>query len=215
MAVGTFGGAQLLKFKKGLYVTTAGLEVKRTQELVALGLVKLIQKFVANKMAAPPIVVAPHETRSLQDRVTELNQKAPPEEYGPNRNGETVGPYSWTLLLKLIDPTTLDRFAFITNSTGGGIAIGDLTDKIRIYRSLNPAHPDARPVVRCDLTNMVTKKFGVIQRPHFAVVRFLTSADGAALSSPTIAPASTPGIGGVSRPNPTLAQELADEIPWK
>ena len=55
---------------------------------------------------------------------------------GIGLNGQPQGPYSRALILKLLSLETMDRYAFVTKSLGGQIAIGDLSDKVRIRRRL-------------------------------------------------------------------------------
>ena len=41
-----FGGARVLKFNRGQFITREGEEIKPDRQLIALGLAKIIQKFV-------------------------------------------------------------------------------------------------------------------------------------------------------------------------
>jgi hypothetical protein len=44
-----------------------------------------------------------------------MNEKAPKEEWGVDFDGKTPkGPYTLVLVLKLLDPVNMDRFAFVT-----------------------------------------------------------------------------------------------------
>ena len=47
---GAFGGARLLKFVDGHFVTREGEEIGPEKELVVLGLNKVVQKFVGRKL---------------------------------------------------------------------------------------------------------------------------------------------------------------------
>ena len=59
-----------------------------------------------------------------------MNEAAPRSEWGIGLNGQPQGPYSRALILKLLSLETMDRYAFVTKSLGGQIAIGDLSDKV-------------------------------------------------------------------------------------
>ena len=147
---GAFGGARLLKFVDGHFVTREGEEIGPDKELVVLGLNKVVQKFVGRKLLDTIIVPDGANVPNLK----EMNDAAPREEWGVDLNNNPVGPYTLVLVLKLISGLTLDRFAFITNSVGGSIAIGDLSDKTRIMRRFRG--PNVSPVVSLGLTTFRT-----------------------------------------------------------
>ena len=184
---GAFGGARLLKFVDGRFVTREGEEIGPDKELVVLGLEKVVQKFVGRKLLDTIIVPDGAKVPNLK----EMNDAAPREEWGVDLNNNPVGPYTLVLVLKLIN-VTLDRFAFITNSVGGSIAIGDLSDKTRIMRRFRG--PNVSPVVSLGVTTFRTN-FGPKKRPDFRIVRWITlSADVLpGPDRPTAAP--TPAIG--------------------
>jgi len=50
MQVSAFGGARLLKFVDGQYVTREGEVIEPNRELMVLGLKKVVQKFVGKKL---------------------------------------------------------------------------------------------------------------------------------------------------------------------
>ena len=60
MKVGAFGGARLLKFVSGDFVTREGEIIGPDREFVSLGLVKAVQKFVDRKLV-DTVIVAPEE----------------------------------------------------------------------------------------------------------------------------------------------------------
>jgi hypothetical protein len=128
--VSTFGGARILKFVAGNYVTREGETIGPEREFVLLGLVKVVQKFVGKKLM-DTIVVPPLE--KFPD-VDAMNEAAPREEWGPDLNGKMVGPYARILVLKLYDASTMDRYVFVTGTLGGMIAFGDISDKIKLIR---------------------------------------------------------------------------------
>src|SRR5262245_50000119 len=162
---GAFGGARLLKFVDGHFVTREGEEIGPDKELVVLGLNKVVQKFVGRKLLDTIIVPDGENVPNLK----EMNDAAPREEWGVDLNNNPVGPYTLVLVLKLINGLTLDRFAFITTSVGGSIAIGDLSDKTRIMRRFRG--PNVSPVVSLGVTTFRTS-FGPKKRPDFRIVRW-------------------------------------------
>ena len=214
---GAFGGARLLKYVTDHFVTREGEVIEPTREMVCLGLKKVVQKFVGQKLI--DTIVVPNDEK-MPD-VNAMNEAAPREEWGTDLNGNAVGPYTRVLVLKLLDAITMERFAFVTTSVGGSIAVGDLSDKCKIMRRFKG--PNAVPVVSCSVTNFKTK-FGTRKRPDLRVLRWITLSDagGGGLPKPeqpkTIAaPSSTIGkpvtFGAPVEP-PTINQEMEDEIPF-
>jgi hypothetical protein len=205
---GAFGGARLLKFVDGHFVTREGEEIGPDKELVVLGLKKVVQKFVGRKLLDTIVVPDGEKVPNL----TEMNDAAPREEWGVDLNNNPVGPYTLVLVLKLINAATLDLFAFITNSVGGSIAIGDLSDKTKIMRRFRG--PNVSPVVSLGVTTFRTN-FGPKKRPDLRIVRWLTlSADLLpGPDRPTAAPipigrhepVATPAIAPVDKPAPAPA----------
>jgi hypothetical protein len=206
---GAFGGARLLKFVDGRFVTREGEEIGPDKELIVLGLKKVVQKFVGRKLLDTIIVPDGEKVPNLK----EMNDAAPREEWGVDLNNNPVGPYTLVLVLKLINAVTLDRFAFITNSVGGSMAIGDLSDKTKIMRRFRG--PNVSPVVSLNVTTFRTN-FGPRKRPDFRIVRWLTlSADvlpgpdrPTAVPTPAIGrhePVAAPTIAPVGKPAPAPA----------
>jgi len=195
---GAFGGARLLKFVDGHFVTREGEEIGPDKELVVLGLNKVVQKFVGRKLLDTIIVPDGENVPNLK----EMNDAAPREEWGVDLNNNPVGPYTLVLVLKLINGLTLDRFAFITNSVGGSIAIGDLSDKTRIMRRFRG--PNVSPVVSLNVTTFRTN-FGPKKRPDFRIVRWIRLSPDVlpGPERPTAAP--TPAIGRPEPATPTIA----------
>jgi hypothetical protein len=217
---GTFGGARLLKFVDGRFVTREGGEISGGKELLALELKKIIQKFVGRKLMETTVIPDGEKVPDLEA----MNDAAPREEWGTDFNGKPVGPYVLVLLLKLIDIVTLDRFAFVTNTTGGSIAVGDLSDKVKIMRELRGLN--VSPVVALSVTTFKSANFGPRKRPDFRPVRWLAlSADvlpqpkaapaiehQKAVAAPPVAPATPPTPEPKPTPAPAAAQAPASVL---
>ena len=223
---GAFGGAHLLKYVTDHFVTREGEVIEPTREMVCLGLKKIVQKFVGQKLI--DTIVVPNDEK-MPD-VNAMNEAAPRDEWGKDLNGNPVGPFTRVLVLKLLDAQTMERFAFVTSSVGGSIAVGDLSDKCKIMRRFKG--PNAVPVVSCSTTLFKTK-FGTRKRPDLRVLRWIELKDdgGGELPKPeqpkqieqpkpmkmAAAPASTFGkplsFGAPLEP-PTTKQEMEDEIPF-
>jgi hypothetical protein len=165
-------------------------------EYLCLGLKKIIQKFVGKKLM--DTILVPDGERA---NVKELNENAPREEWGPDLSGKIVGPYKLVLVLRLMNIVTLDLFAFVTDTTGGGIAVGALTDKTKIMRRIQG--PEVSPVLKFGVSTFKTTNWGLKKRPHF-ITRWVALNGGAgALSSPATVPA-------LDKPQTITAQTSAD-----
>jgi hypothetical protein len=110
-----------------------------------------------------------------------MNEAAPREEWG-FAFGKPQGPFSKLLVLKLLDAATMSRYAFITRSIGGSMAIGDLAAKIKIRRRLQG--PNVTPVVSCRSTKYRTSFNPNDLRPHFEPLRWIELKGDAALAKP-------------------------------
>lgn len=239
MKTGAFGGARILKFTKPTFTTREGEVIEPTRELLSLGLVKVVQKFVG-KQLLETIPVGPRD--DFPD-VEAMNLAAPQAEWGIGLDGKPKGPYSRLLILKLLDLATMDRYAFITSSIGGSIAVGDLSDKCKIRRRLQGNN--VAPIVTLGTTLFKTHFNPNDRRPDFKIVRWIELAGDPALTKPAAplqlgsgaaAPAPTPGerahtqlnafaaaapavapeAAPIGKPlaDPTLREELADEVPF-
>ena len=220
MKVGAFGGARILKFVSGDFVTREGEVVGSEREFISLGLVKAVQKFVGHRLIDTIIVAPEDKFPDLED----MNNKAPREEWGTDFNGNLQGPWTRILVMKLLDARTMDRFAFVTSSVGGSIAIGDLSDKTKLMRRLRS--PNASPIVACH-SALMKSRFNPhgIRRPDFRVVRWidLGGGDGGGLPKPEpMKPLPAPEAATIGKPvtlgtpitPPTLKEEVEDNMPF-
>jgi hypothetical protein len=81
-------------------------------------------------------------------------------------DGKPSCPWKYTLFVYLIDADTGESVTFSTNSSGGRIAVSDLTAQIKSMRVMKPG---AMPVVELQSVQMPTK-FGKKPRPFFKIV---------------------------------------------
>jgi hypothetical protein len=165
-----FGSARVTTFNNGQFTTREGEVIGPEREQILLGLAKIIQKFVGKKLI-DTIIVPPKQP--FPD-IDSMNESAPREEWGVDLNGKPAGPYQRVLVLKLLDAKTMDRYAFVTKSIGGGIAVGDITDKVKIMRRLRG--PNVTAVISCQSTTMKTSYNPRTPRPDFKVVRWIALA---------------------------------------
>ena len=165
--VGAFGGAKLLKFAQGDFIVPReARKIGPEREFITFGLIKAVQKFV-NKQLIGTAIIAPHA--NFPD-IQAMNEAAPKDEWGVF-NGQPQGPFTHALILKFLDAKTFDRYAFVTNSQGGGVAVGDLTAKCAIARRING--PNVTAVVTCHSILWSTKFNPHGKRPDFRVERWI------------------------------------------
>jgi hypothetical protein len=202
MRGGAFGGARLLKLTTAdVFSTREGEVVGPDRELAVLGLKKVVNKFVGKQLAEPPIVVPDGER--VPD-IEAMNRAAPQAEWGVGLNGQPQGPYTLILVLMLLDVKTMDRFAFVTPSKGGALAVGDLSDKVKFMRRFRG--PDVTPVVTLHTMPFRIARLNITRkRPDFRVVRWIKLGDAGGdslptpeapkpLAGPELAPAEKPAV---------------------
>jgi hypothetical protein len=120
--------------------------------------------------------------------VKALNNAAPRSEWRDSF-GTMVGPWECSWVIYLLNPLTGDKFTYVTGTTGGHMAVGDLSDKIKVMRRLRGMR--VYPVVTLSDTFMPTK-FGGRQRPHFKIARWICLDGDTALPAPEEPPRPLP-----------------------
>jgi hypothetical protein len=100
----------------------------------------------------------------------EVGQPKPPqpnvpkEEWPLDLNGQPTHPWRWTNYLYLLDTATGEVSTFQTNTIGGNVAIGALSDQVGFMRRLRPG---AIPIIGLESRDMPTQYGGTKARPHF------------------------------------------------
>jgi hypothetical protein len=205
MRSGAFGGAKLVKYVTDHFATREGEVIGPEHELVALGLKKLVQKFVGKQLVDTIIVPDGERVPDIEA----MNQAAPREEWGVGLDGKPQGPYVLVLVLKLLNPLNMDRFAFVTNSKGGCIAIGDLTDKTKIMRRFRG--PDIAPVITLGTTPFRIARLNITRkRPDFKVLRWIKLGDG---GGNLPAPDAPKPLAGPESAKPAAAPKPVEQAP--
>src|SRR5262249_38060310 len=106
-------------------------------------------------------------------------------------------------------------FVFVTQSKGGGIAVGDLSDKVKIIRRIRNDN-NIVPVVSCRSINFPIKRLNITKkRPDFSVLRFTKLGNaGGGLLAPGAPKPLTPRTASSSAPQqPTAAQHNISGTP--
>jgi hypothetical protein len=90
---------------------------------------------------------------------------ADPSTWPIGLDGKPQHPWRYTLFIYLIDATTGESLTFSSNTTGGRIAIDELTSQIKYMRNMQPG---SVPIVTLESRQMTTK-FGRKPRPFFKI----------------------------------------------
>jgi hypothetical protein len=161
------------------------------------------------------------------DDVDELNSRIPQEEWDLFPNGEQKPPWSPAFKFYLLDDKTGTRATFVTNTIGGGIAFGELKDKVKWMRKMRG--PNILPRVQLSTAPMRTRYSPYPKkRPDLKVVEYVMFTSGGFTPLP---PASAPPAGNTppqvtasrAQPmqttsrlhrveEPTLRQEMNDDL---
>jgi hypothetical protein len=194
-----------LKFSNdGIWVNSDEEEIPPTLELIVVDRQRTLQKWGKDG--------APLESRFLEPNeawpnIESLNAAAPRSEWR-EAFGQMQGPWQCSWILYLFDPASGDKYTFVTATTGGHMAVGDLSDKIKMIRQVRGR---VHPVVTLASTHMNTK-FGGRERPSFKVVRWVRlGGDGILPASPETP--SLPAQEGMAVvEEPTVAEIVNDKI---
>jgi hypothetical protein len=196
----------IVKFTNEATWTTKDEEdLPADQELIATGICRVLQKWI-DHLPEETRVLAPGENVDLEA----LNEAVPKDQWVEGPDGKPRGPFQCQYLLYLLDPKTMDKYTYATGTTGGGMAVRDLRDKVKWMRAMRGQNVFA--VVTLSDKHMKTK-FGGRQRPHFVVVRWI--ALGGDNANATALPATGAGGGGAvvlrEIEAPSLAEETGEE----
>jgi hypothetical protein len=164
------GGNSIIKGTKLKFSNDAewtmgnGQVVPATSEFLAIEILRVIQKWLPGVSSPETRVLLPSE----RPDVDALNEAAPRTEWC-EKFGKMVGPYQYAAVLYLIDPKTMAPFTYVASTAGGGQAIGNLREAVRLARRIRG--PNVFPRVRLTDEFMRTQ-FGGRQRPAFDIVGY-------------------------------------------
>ena len=195
-------GAKWAFSNEGNWVTGEGELVSTDREVVVVRLTKVLQKWIDQM----PVRDA---TRFLvlgeQVDVEALNDECPQSEWIEDLNGKPRGPWQLQQVAYLVDMQTMEKFTFPTGTVGGGIAIGELKDAVKLMRKFRG--PGVYPVVSVSTKPMKTQFSPRPRpRPHFEIKRWISfGPEGAALP-----PASLPSLQPLA--SPLAPQQTPDHL---
>jgi hypothetical protein len=159
-----------------------------------------------------------------EHRVTRSGQLHPQREdlpdqdktlWQPGLGGNPADPWKDTRYMHLINLQTGQDYTFVTDASGGRMAIGELKSSIRNVRV---AHLGAMPIIRFRTGTFKSKQFGLVPRPICEIVdwhRGLKEVP-AQISDQSKAPTTSEQLDTFAKSAPpmkTLTEEMGDEIP--
>src|SRR5262249_46359594 len=105
----------LIKFtNEATWVTRDGEELPTDLELVAVDVIRVVQKWWDQK-PVETIILEPHQ--KFPD-IEEKNEKTPRAEWIEDQNGQLCGPWQAQHIVYLLDLKTVDKYTFPTGTTG-------------------------------------------------------------------------------------------------
>jgi hypothetical protein len=166
-----------------------GVELPPGDEYIVRGIGRYLLKWppASDKGQAPYRETIP-DGEPFPD-VDKLNAEEPHENWTTDPNGNPKGPWATERQVDLLN-RTLDKLTYVTSTTGGGICVDQLVDKVNSLREFY-GNNNICAVVKLSNIFMPTR-YGGQQRPHFEYQRAVTYGDGGEVK--TIEPPSAKGV---------------------
>jgi hypothetical protein len=160
------GFEALLKFKKGEYFIGDDEVLLGTEYIAhAIAWTKCWIKFVDGDVVERHVYrVAKNERPPEREDLDDLDK----DNWPAGLDGHPADPWSYQYLLPFESIETGEIVIFTTSSFGGRRAVGDVCTAWA-KRSKKAPHC-GQPIIKLDVVDMPTKKFGKVPRPHFEIV---------------------------------------------
>lgn len=208
LPVGVIRGA-LVKFSIDFHwvLQRDGVALPPDLELIVIDVARIVQRWINSK----PVETIILEPGQPFPNMAKLNAEAPEAEW-TEKFGKMTGPWQKQMVTYLLDPKTMDRYTFATNSVGGGIATREIVDRTNWMRKLRGSH--VYPVVVLSDKFMPTN-FGGRQRPHFEIKRWVAlGSDQKVLPEKTAELTKPTEKIGTTVEEPTTEEVFQDEIKY-
>jgi hypothetical protein len=194
----------MIKYHDHVYTLNKTEPMPLGTVLVALNIITAWVKWW-DQLPVEHRVTQPGQFHPVRDDLPDQDKK----KWQPGLDGQPADPWKDTRYMHLIDPQTGQDFTFVTDTTGGRIAVGELKSAIRNVRM---ARPGAVAVVKLETGTFKSKRFGLVPRPIFKVVEYR----GGLKEVPAqVADQSKPeqALLPTEVKAPSLAQDFNDDLP--
>jgi hypothetical protein len=166
---GDAGFEALLKFKKGHYWLDNS-EIPLDSEYIAYA-IGFTKQWICWENSKP---IERHTYRMSEGKIVPEREdldRQDQSKWEEGLDGRPADPWQLNFILPLENPTTGDLVVFSSSSFGGKRAIGELCNSWARRASRQVL---GQPIVKLQVKDMPTKKYGPIPRPHFEVVGYVS-----------------------------------------
>jgi hypothetical protein len=193
-----------IKFSNdGRWVDSEDSEIDTNKELIAVKLLRVLQKWSPDNTPLETRILAPNEPWPDIDA---MNDACPRSEWRQDFNGNPTGPWQTQRVCYFVQPISLKKFTYVTGTIGGQRAILELASNVTWMRKR--VNPGALAVVKLESTFMPTR-YGGRMAPSLTIVRWLGPSDGGGEPVITTPPSTALPPQGATQSNPaTSAAEI-------
>jgi hypothetical protein len=138
-----------------------------TKPLIVVNVRRTVLKWGKDKKK-PPETIFLRAGEKIPD-LKKRNEETPKSEWVEGFDGKPKGPWEAQHIVYMIDPTSIDQYSYPTSTTGGGIAVRELIDRIvwmRRFRG-NAVFPIVQLATR---PMSIQRGTATRPRPHFEIV---------------------------------------------
>jgi hypothetical protein len=186
-------GTRIAFTNEATWMDAAKQPLPATLELIVADIGRFVVKWGKDNMPVETIVLAPNE--KFPD-INALNEKCPKSEWR-ERFGKLEGPYQAQHAVYLWDPITMNKYTWLTSTTGGHICVADIVEKTNMMRRFRKQRCYAVVKLR---STLMSKRYNR-QRPDLIIQRWVTL-DGAT-ETPAITGPITPPTSAAAKPTTT------------
>jgi hypothetical protein len=183
-------------------------QTQLTKPLIVVNVRRTVLKWGKDKKKPP-------ETTFLKagEKIPDLkkrNDETPKAEWVEGFDGKPKGPWETQHVVYMIDPTSIDQYSYPTHTTGGGIAVRELIDRIMWMRRFRGSA--VYPIVQFTTRPMSIQRGTATRlRPHFEIVDWAKFDPGGGGMIPVNDPRQLPPQQSADKP-PEAATDKAEKI---
>jgi hypothetical protein len=213
--VTTFEGSEdgqsferILKFpNEGKFVELDGTPINVEEPYIVHATTRRLRRWEDKR----PVFLPPVEGELLQDTADRLNAEIDKAEWPIGLTDQPEPPIKPVYGVRLFRPRDGALFVFEHDTTGQKIAVGELTQQIKVMRALRG---DVVPVVKLGAKSWKTG-FGPRLRPHYEIVDWRQIGEGKPALVQIESKSADDGVAQIGKPvKPvTTKEELNDDLP--